>query len=477
MTDERDLLVGVGPGDVLAGKYRVERILGAGGMGVVVAAQHIQLDEKVALKFLLPDALKKPEAVRRFLREARAAVKIKSEHVARVSDVGQLENGSPYMVMEFLDGGDLAGWLEKSGAMPVAQAVDFILQACEAIAEAHSLGIVHRDLKPANLFCIRRPDGQLSIKVLDFGISKLTTPEDEGNQMTRTTAILGTPYYMSPEQLQASRGVDARSDIWALGVILFQLIAGMVPFQAEAMTELVIKIATQPAPPIRSVRADVPPGMEQIIARCLEKDRERRYSSVGELAVALLEFGSERARASVERISGTLRSAGIPQVPLPPSGASGLATTAAFGRTGPPSANTSTLAWWAGGGLACALLAVGALVIGRGGSAAQHGDAAHPSDAGIASTGAAHPSSEATAAEQLTPPSTAPIPIVAEPAVSTASSTPSRRDTPATPAPARKGKGDSPSAAASAPSSPPAASSSARTLAGGVVDDNPYQKK
>src|SRR5262245_59127005 len=162
-------------GEVLAGKYRVDRVLGVGGMGVVVAAHHIELDDKVAIKFLLPETLENGEAVARFAREARAAVKIKSEHVARVSDVGKLESGAPYMVMEYLVGSDLAGWLDERGPLPIDQVVEFVLQASEAIAEAHSLGIVHRDLKPANLFAIRRPDGALSIKVLDFGISKMTS--------------------------------------------------------------------------------------------------------------------------------------------------------------------------------------------------------------------------------------------------------------------------------------------------------------
>src|SRR3954465_531507 len=161
-------------GQILAGKFRIERVLGQGGMGVVVAATHLQLDQRVALKFLLPEALSNPEAVERFAREARAAVKIKSEHVARVADVGTLESGAPYMVMEYLEGSDLATWLQQRGKLPVEQAIEFVLQACEAIAEAHALGIVHRDLKPANLFVIQRADGVLAVKVLDFGISKAT---------------------------------------------------------------------------------------------------------------------------------------------------------------------------------------------------------------------------------------------------------------------------------------------------------------
>ena len=335
---------GVRPGDVLAGKYRVERVLGVGGMGVVVAAHHIQLDEKVALKFLLPEGLENPEAVARFVREARAAVKIKSEHVARVSDVGTLDTGAPYMVMEYLDGGDLAAWLQQRGSHPVEDlAVDFVLQAGEAIAEAHALGIVHRDLKPANLFCVLRADGQLSVKVLDFGISKVTTAGAQGHDMTNTAAVVGSPMYMSPEQLQSSKGVDARTDIWSLGVLLFELLTAQVPFLAEAVTELVIKIATAPALPVRLVRPDVPAGLEQVIATCLEKDRERRFASVSELAIALKDFGSKHARVSVERILGTLRAAGISAAMLAPSGEFQAATSA----TGPPPAPMpQTMATW-----------------------------------------------------------------------------------------------------------------------------------
>ncbi|HEY6463331.1 MAG TPA: protein kinase [Polyangiaceae bacterium] len=303
--------VGVKAGDVLAGKYRVERVLGVGGMGVVVAAHHLQLDERVALKFLRPEALESPEWVARFAREARAAVKIKSEHVARVIDVGSLDDGAPYIVMEYLEGGDLSAMLEKNGVLPFEQAVDFVLQACEAIAQAHALGIVHRDLKPANLFCIRRPDGQLSIKVLDFGISKAMARGSfgSGNQdmsMTRTTAIVGSPIYMSPEQMQSSKNVDLRTDVWALGIILYELLTGRVPFDSETVTELAIRIATEPTPPMRARRADVPAGLERVILRCLEKSPDRRFRNVGELAAALVDFGSKRAAASLEKIQGTL---------------------------------------------------------------------------------------------------------------------------------------------------------------------------
>jgi serine/threonine protein kinase len=293
--------IGVRPGDVLAGKYQVERVLGAGGMGVVVAAHHVQLDTKVAIKFLLPHMLFNGEAVARFAREAKAAVKITSEHVARVIDVGTLETGAPYMVMEYLEGGDLAAWLQQRGPLPMEQAVEFVLHACVAVAEAHGLGIVHRDLKPANLFCIRRPDGQLSVKVLDFGISKLTGTgrgsEPPGMSVTKTSAIMGSPLYMSPEQMQSAKTADAQSDIWALGVILYELLAGRVPFDGENLAEVAVKVAMQPPAPLRSYRPEVPPGLEAVVLKCLERERRSRYPNVAELAIALAEFAPKRARA------------------------------------------------------------------------------------------------------------------------------------------------------------------------------------
>jgi serine/threonine-protein kinase len=291
----------VAPGDIIAGKYRVERVLGQGGMGVVVAAHHILLDEKVALKFLLPEAMEVADAVARFEREARAAVKIKSEHVARVTDVGRLETGSPYIVMEYLEGVDLATWRVEHQVLQLAEAVDLILQACEAIAEAHALGIVHRDLKPANLFLARRPSGPPIVKVLDFGISKSTLAAAQSH-LTHTTALLGTPHYMSPEQMQSARTVDVRSDIWALGVIVYELLGGRLPFEGETLTELIAAVLTRETEPLRSHRADLPPAVEDVVSRCLAKNPAARYANIGQLAIALAPFGSARSAVSVERI-------------------------------------------------------------------------------------------------------------------------------------------------------------------------------
>ena len=303
-----EITTGVREGDVIAGKYHVEKLLGSGGMGVVVAARHIELDEMVAIKFLLPQALRSPDTVARFVREARAAVKIKSEHVARVTDVGKLENGAAYMVMEYLDGMDLAAWIHQRGPLPIHQSVDFVLQACVALADAHNVGIVHRDLKPANLFCVRRSDGQLHIKVLDFGISKgIGATGPSPLSLTKTTAMMGSPLYMSPEQMRTPKGVDSRTDIWAMGVVLHELIAGHPPFEADTLTELAIKVANEPPRPLRSYRPDLPAGLEQVISTSLEKDPARRYRHVGELAEALLPFGPPSAKTSVERISAIIR--------------------------------------------------------------------------------------------------------------------------------------------------------------------------
>jgi len=301
----------VRPGEVVARKYRVQRLLGAGGMGVVFAAHHLHLQKKVAIKLLRHEMRTDPDAVGRFLREARAAVQIENEHVARVLDVGELPHGAPYMVMEFLEGGDLATWLADRGPLPIEQAVDFVLQAAVGIAEAHVLGIVHRDLKPANLFCVRRSDGQWIIKILDFGISK-SSPiyAGQSQSVTNPGAVMGSPLYMSPEQLRSTKDVDHRTDIWALGVILFELLANRTPFAGETLPEIAIQVATEPPTPIRNFRPDVAAGLERVILRCLEKPMRARYSDVSELAQALLPFGSPRAQVSVDRISGIIRAAG-----------------------------------------------------------------------------------------------------------------------------------------------------------------------
>jgi serine/threonine protein kinase len=297
----------VNPGDLLAGKYRVEAILGVGGMGIVVAAKHEQLDLRVAIKFIRPEALGNREAAERFLREARAAARLKSEHTARVLDVGKLESGAPYMVMELLDGNDLAQVLRERGQLPIEQAVDWVVQACEAVAEAHLMGIVHRDIKPQNLF-LARSEGQERVKVLDFGVSKAIGGME--GALTHTRAIIGSPLYMSPEQMRSSRGVDARSDVWALGVVLFELLTTHPPFESETLTELCLMIVGDPPRPLLELRPDAPAGLAEVVLRCLRKDAAERFANAAELAAALKPYATSTSQSSVrlpERMPGSLR--------------------------------------------------------------------------------------------------------------------------------------------------------------------------
>ncbi len=291
------------PGTVVAGKFRIERVLGQGGMGVVFEARHLQLDQRVALKFLLPNALRQTESLARFAREARAAAAIRGEHVARVIDVGTLDTGAPYIVMEFLEGEDLARSVAERGRLSVAQALTFILQACEALVEAHAQGIIHRDLKPSNLFVTSYADGTPCLKILDFGISKLTSGSSSDLNMTDTATVMGTPHYMSPEQMRSTRSVDARSDIWALGVILYELVSGEVPFKAETMPQLCSLVLESTPPRLSTLNPKIPAGLENAILRCLEKDPNGRFQNIAALASALGKFAPPEAQHSVERIA------------------------------------------------------------------------------------------------------------------------------------------------------------------------------
>jgi serine/threonine-protein kinase len=412
-------------GDVLAGKFRIERVLGVGGMGMVVSAMHLQLDERVAIKFLLPEALMNAEAVARFGREARAAVKIKSEHVARVTDVGALETGAPYMVMELLRGQDLSQVLRDRGALPIALAVQYVLQACEALAEAHAIGIVHRDLKPANLFLTARADGSPCIKVLDFGISKVTSQSGSGSDMgmTRTQSIMGSPLYMSPEQMASAKDVDQRADIWAIGCVLYELVTGRVPFEAETMPQLCTLILHTDPPPPRSIRADVPELLDQVILRCLRKDRNQRYADVAMLAADLAAFSPDAGPRSAARISRVLSSSGISSPALASSQASavvaGSSTGAAWGNT---QASRGNRAVWYG------LVGVGAAaVLGVVLWKAASGHPAPPPDVSTAAAPNKPPSEPMTAAAALpaTPnPVTAAAPSAVVPAVESSAAVP-----------------------------------------------------
>jgi serine/threonine protein kinase len=314
-------------GDLIGGKYRVLRKLGEGGMGIVVAAEHVHVSEPVAIKLLKADVVSRPEMLARFVREARTAMKLKSEHVVRVFDVDMI-GGAPYIVMELLTGRDLATVIADDGPAPIAVAVDWVMQACESLAEAHALGVVHRDLKPANLFLTKRPDGSASIKVLDFGVSKVAWAADEAGRvtepssdpkiavassaaqssagLTNTNATLGSPRYMSPEQLRSARDVDTRADIWALGATLFEALSGRAPFIGVTTEEITERIHGASTPSVRAFRPQVPSGLDAVLGRCLRKDPNERFADVAALASALAPFGSEEASRSAVRVRAIL---------------------------------------------------------------------------------------------------------------------------------------------------------------------------
>jgi eukaryotic-like serine/threonine-protein kinase len=410
---------GVHVGDVLVGKYRVDGVIGTGGMGVVVQATHLMLKDKVAVKYLRWPGMADDETIARFLREAQAAARIKSPHVARVVDVGTLDNGSPYLVMELLDGSDLGGLVEKDGPLPVELAVTLMLQTCEALASAHASGVIHRDVKPSNLFLTRGPAGEPVVKVLDFGISKVTNLSASSGDLTLTQRSMGSPLYMSPEQMRSARNVDVRTDVWSLGVVLYELLTGAAPFVAETIPELYALVldADSRPPPLGVQRKDLPPGLDDIVQKCLQKGAEGRYPNVAALAADLAPFGGPGGDASAERTRRILQAAGLATVssaPRPPSEsrctsrpeeraapAQGSSTATSFGQTG-PAAHTSrgrTIAFVASG---LALL-VG---IGIGVSVVRRGEAPLPSAPAAASASAllsASPVASVSEARDATP--------------------------------------------------------------------------
>ncbi len=304
---------------MLRGKYRVERLLGQGGMAYVVAAWHLHLEQRVAIKLLRPEVAEQGEVVERFLREARAASRLEGGHVTRVLDVDTLPGGPPFIVMEYLEGSDLAAVLRDRAPLPLPEVADWVRQACAGIAEAHALGIIHRDLKPANLFLARKRSGEAVVKVLDFGISKLL----EDTRITRAAVGMGSAEYMSPEQMRSAGDVDARTDLWSLGVTLYELCTGATPFHAESVAQVGAAVLTREPTPPQRLRPELPSGLEAVILRCLDKDPERRFASAVELGKALAPFA---VTPPVEPVPG-LRARAIPPG-RPPRGFSPLAGVA-----------------------------------------------------------------------------------------------------------------------------------------------------
>ncbi|MBA3820973.1 MAG: serine/threonine protein kinase, partial [Deltaproteobacteria bacterium] len=313
------------PGTVLLGKYRIDEIIGVGGMGRVVRASHLYLQQSVAIKILLPAMAESASTVARFLREAQATVNLKSEHIARVIDVGTVPDGTPFMIMEYLDGNDLNQILRHHGPQTPVIVCDLMLQACEGLGEAHAMGIVHRDIKPSNFFITKRADGSMLLKILDFGISK--TPAGI-TELTGTQTVLGTPTYMAPEQMKTSKEADPRSDIWSMGVVMYQLLSGRPPFSGDSYAELVLKVNGEPPQPMH---VPVPAGLDDVILRCLHKDPQGRPQTVGELARSLAPFASDPV-AAAQSASRTTR---ILQHRMSQKGVQGSAFAAGGGRPTP----------------------------------------------------------------------------------------------------------------------------------------------
>jgi len=318
-------------GEVLDGKYRIERLLGEGGMGAVAKATHLLRRAPVALKFMSPAVLALQGAVERFVNEGVAASQIDSDHVVKVFDVGRMPSGAPYLVMEFLDGRDLQQILAVEGGRinDPGRAVHFALQILRALQTAHASGIIHRDMKPSNCFVIDKDGEPDFVKLVDFGISKVRTDETEkASNLTRTNSALGTPLYMSPEQARSPRDVDHRTDLYAVGAILYELLSGRTPYTAESgeYTEILFKIFTTDPEPLRNLRPDVPAGLAAVIHRALVRDVNIRYGSAGEMAEALAPWSDARSTQILARLRGGRGRSVLPpqpagQGPFTPSGA------------------------------------------------------------------------------------------------------------------------------------------------------------
>ncbi|HEX8794589.1 MAG TPA: serine/threonine-protein kinase [Polyangiaceae bacterium] len=305
----KDLTVGT----IVDGKYRIDEVLGRGAMGVVVAATHLQLGERVALKFLRYRSKGVNDDFQsRFKREARVSARLKNEHITRVIDVGVWRDHVPYMVMDYLNGTDLRQALKREGPLQVAQAIDYVVQVCVGISEAHAAGIVHRDLKPSNLFITRRPDGSDLVKILDFGISKWSAEEAEIEELTQTGVVLGSPKYMAPEQLFGSNEVDTRADVWSIGAILYELLTGRPPFDLPTFTKICAELSTDRPPPRPSEkRPEITPELEAVILKCFMRDPNTRIQNVAELAGDLLDaVEAPFAEPMRQKIASTLASKG-----------------------------------------------------------------------------------------------------------------------------------------------------------------------
>ncbi|MBL0194137.1 MAG: serine/threonine protein kinase [Myxococcales bacterium] len=433
--------VPLSPGAILDGKYRIERVLGQGGMGLVFAAVHLELDERVAIKLLL--GAPSEAGAQRFLTEARAAAKVRSEHVCRAFDFGRTPSGEPYIVMEYLDGHDLGDELAARGPLSAEEVVEWGRQACEGLAVAHALGIVHRDIKPANLFLASPAHGGAGVrtlKVLDFGVSKAP-----GSSVTRSAAAMGSPLYMAPEQMASSRDVDARADVWSLGATLYEVASGSPPFDTDNVLELATMIRDVEAPDLSAARPDLPASLCAVVARCLRKEPALRFRDAAELRAALGEvFGPPTAASSAASPPPpvTHRAA----APATAAVAALEATQRAVGATAPGSTSSPSRLRWplAVGLLSLTALAATALAVrGRQGDATDTRPpltAPAAASSATASSSVASPAMSATAAISAAAPS-APGPLATSSAKSVPPPRPPVFATAAPPTPAHTSHG------------------------------------
>jgi eukaryotic-like serine/threonine-protein kinase len=305
-------------GQLLAEKYRLDAVLGEGSMGKLFIATDLALGRQTAIKVALLAGRLQHELEHRLLMEARAAAQLRTQHVARVLDIGRLRSGAPFVVFELLEGENLEHLIQSGGRLPIAEAVGYALEACIGLAEAHALGIVHRDIKPENLFLATSPDGSVVLKVLDFGASALFAGLTHAGGQEE---VIGTPLYLAPERVRSPRLRDPRSDIWALGAVLYELIVGRPAFDAESIPDIVELVQHHAAPLLRHAVQSAPPTLERVIDRCLQKNPAHRFGSVAALAMALAPYGPagayDLAKRS-QRVLSHLRETCASSVPPPP---------------------------------------------------------------------------------------------------------------------------------------------------------------
>ena len=303
-------------GSTLDERYRIVRRIGVGGMGVVYEGMHLLIQRRVAIKMLHAEYTRNHEILVRFRREAIAATTIRHPHIVEVLDMGTSPDGAAYMVLEFLDGRDWADDIEKAGAQPLGKTVRILRQVCDGLQAAHDKNIVHRDLKPENIYLARHGSNDDHVKIVDFGISKMTDPPDAAPEpgkaqqaLTKTGAAMGTPYAMAPEQMMGQKDVDHRADLWAIGVILFRALTASYPFDADTFPLLAVSVLTGEPQSLSKFRDDLPPEIQQIVTRLLEKDRALRFQSAREIRDALAPFESFEPQPAVAVSAAPLRSA------------------------------------------------------------------------------------------------------------------------------------------------------------------------